>query len=66
MDNQNKGGQQNPTETQDPNLQKKPQGTDVNRDQDQQNRNRSGNQGGNQSGNQADQGDRKQDERKSA
>jgi len=59
MDNQNKGNQQ-----QDPNMQKKPQGTDVNREQDQQNRN----QGGNQSGNQAGQGDqdRKQDERKSA
>jgi hypothetical protein len=63
MDNQNKGNQQ-----QDPNMQKKPQGTDVNREQDQQNRNQGGNQGANQSGNQSGQGDqdRNQGERKSA
>lgn len=68
MDNQNKGGQQNTTEDQDLNKQKKPQGTDANQGRDQQNQagNPSGNQAG--KGNQAGQDDQKdkQGERKSA
>jgi hypothetical protein len=66
MDNKNKGGQQDPMQTEDPNMQKKPQGTDQGSNPQQSGN--QGNMGGNQTGNQPGQGDqsRRQDEKKPA